>query len=373
MADQVHPIWTDDELDAALAGLHNDRDPANLTGARTALYSALGEPEPIMPRSRRRWPQWAAAAAVVALLVAGALVVRNGTGPVPKASTAVPGLQKAVTGAQDPVLKPGQYHYIRVEAWWSTTVVGGPRTTKTFEYLADNVIETWVPADQTQTWMQRRSIVGQRKWVIGTEAEAEAVGIVSGNNGAPTQLTAPCGDLFPNQSGLDQSLPQTLQGGTPSCADVHAGWQHPTPAWFAGLPTDPQAMLARLRHDVPGVTGTPDDVQFFGDVADALRSGLVSAKVTSVLYRTLLLLPEVRVTQHVANLDGRIGVAMGIDSTAKPGLPSGTYHSERQEIIIDPVANQFIGERAVAPAPVGTVSDLSSITTSVVHSIGSTR
>jgi hypothetical protein len=375
MADQVHPIWTEDELDAALAGLHNDQDsgPGNLARARTALYTALGTPEPIMPKSRRRRPQWAAAAAVVALLVASALVVRNGTTPAPKASTAANGPQKAANGAQDPVVKPGQYLYIREEAWWRTTFVGGPNTTKTFEYLTDNLIETWVPADQTRTWMQRRSIIGQRKWLVGTEAEAEAAHVVGSNDGGATQVTAPCGAFYLSQQSLS-----SLQGHTPSCADVQASWQTPTSAWLAGLPTDPQAMLARLRHDAGATPGTPDDARLFGDVVGALRSGLVSTKITAVLYQTLLLLPDVRVTQHVANLDGRIGVAMGIDSTSKPGVPSSAYSPERQEIIIDPVANQFIGERTVtlaatAGTPAGTVSDHTSLSTSVVNSMGATR
>lgn len=375
MADQVHPIWTEDELDAALAGLHNDRDrrPANLAGARTALYTAMGTAEPIMPRSRRHWPQWAAAAAVVALLVTGALLIQNGpTSTTRQASAAVLTLRQAATaaiGEQDLVVKPGQYLYIRENAWWENIIVGGPKTTKTFDYLADNVIQTWVPADQTGTWMQRRSIIGQRRWVIGTEAEAMAGGIPlddGGRSHLTGQLTGPCGDFYPNP------------GQTASCANVHGNWQNPTPAWLATLPTDPHAMLDRLKKDSPAFKPGNDlgDAELFTYVADALRGGLVPAKVRAVLYQTLALLPDLKVTEKVANLDGRTGVAMGVDTA--PKTVNSPKDPVRQEIIIDPVTGQFIGERTVVLAPIpgfaaGSITDSSSVTTSVVNSIGSTR
>jgi hypothetical protein len=367
MADQVHPIWTEDELDTALAGLHNDPDRGDLSRARTALYAAIGTPEPIMPRSRRRWPQWAAAAAVVALLVTGALLIQSGPTPTTQqASAAVLTLRKAATaaiGEQDPVVKPGQYLYIRENAWWENDIYGGPNTKNTFAYLADNVIQTWVPADQTGTWLQRRSIIGQRKWVIGTEAEARAGGIPI-DDGRPSQLTGPCGNFYPNP------------GQTPSCANVQGDWQNPTPAWLATLPTDPHAMLDRLKKDSPAFKpgNGLGDAELFVYVSDALRSGLVPAKVRAVLYQTLALLPELRVTQQVANLDGRTGVAMSVDSPAK----IAGKDSSRHEIIIDPATGQFIGERTVVLAPIpgfaaGSIADSSSVTTSVVNSIGATR
>src|SRR5882672_404471 len=160
MADQVHPIWTEDELDAALAGLHidHDRGPANLAGARTALYAALGAPEPITPKARRHWPRWAAAAAVVAVLVTGTLVAESlGGSSGHTANAAALTLQRAATvaiGEQDPVLKPGQYRYIRENAWWPMTIYGS--NGQVFTYLANSLVETWVPRDQHGDWRLRR-------------------------------------------------------------------------------------------------------------------------------------------------------------------------------------------------------------------------
>ncbi|HEX4704899.1 MAG TPA: CU044_5270 family protein [Pseudonocardiaceae bacterium] len=382
MADlaNVHPIWTEDELNAALADLH--RAPTgepSLAAARTALYTALDQPIPIAPeprKARQHWRYWAAAAAVVTLLTAGTLLAQNpgtrgvtsnpslGSGSITPKGPAASTLLRAATaviGEQDPALRPGQYLYIKEDAWWSATINGGPRTTKTFEYLAENVIETWVPADQTQTWAQRRSLTGKRVWVIGTEQEAMADGIPF-DGGWPTGvLTAPCGDFYP------------MGNASPSCAEAatRTGWQSPTPAWLASLPKDPQGMLNRLRTDAPNAKSGNGrgDAELVTYVADALRGGLVPANVRAVLYQALALLPDLTVTQRVATLNGRTGVAMGIDDKESP---------TRQEIIVDPVTGQFIGERTIALKAVpgfaaGAVTDSSSVTTSVVNSITSTH
>ena len=134
------------------------------------------------------------------------------------------------------MLRPGQYRYIRENAWW--TAMFGGKNGQDFAYLADNVIETWVPQDQNGNSLLRRSIVGERQWIAGSAQAAKAAGVPEGTTLWPTGvITAPCGDFYPNINAK------------PSCADVagRAGWQEPTPAWLATLPTDPQAMMARLR------------------------------------------------------------------------------------------------------------------------------
>jgi hypothetical protein len=364
MADQVHPIWTEDELDAALAGLHDDHasGQGNLAGARTALYAALGTPEPIMPRARRHWPRWAAAAAVVATLVAGTLVAESlGGDSGHTASAAALTLRQAATVAiheQDPVLKPGQYRYIRENAWWSMMFT--PSEGQTFAYLADNVIETWVPQNQNGDWRLRRSIVGERQWIAGSEQAAKAAGLTLSAGWPTGVITAPCGDFYPTDNVK------------PSCADIAkaAGWQEPTPAWLATLPTDPQAMMARLRQDSPAFKpgNGRGDAELLTYVADALRSGLIPAHVRGVLYQTLAMLPDLKITEQVANLDGKTGVAMGIDDTE---------NKTRQEIIVDPATGQFIGERetnlvAQGGLKAGQVTESTSVTTTVVNSMGAT-
>ncbi|MGH3788164.1 MAG: hypothetical protein ACRDRG_16810 [Pseudonocardiaceae bacterium] len=48
---------------------------------------------------------------------------------------------------------------------------------KSFSSLAENLLETWAPADQSQEWMWRRDVTGARTWIQGTEAEARSAGI----------------------------------------------------------------------------------------------------------------------------------------------------------------------------------------------------
>jgi hypothetical protein len=99
-------------------------------------------------------------------------------------------------------------------------------------------------------------------------------------------------------------------------------------------------------------------------VADLLRSGLVPADLRAALYRALALLPGLEITEDVANLAGKHGTAFGIDGDI-----------ERQDLIIDPATGEFIGERTVALAggplyPAGTVTNFSSVSTTVVDAIG---
>jgi len=394
--DNVHTMWTDDELDAALSALHASFDKPDLRGARAALYAELNSPPIDHPQGthvvhsrrwkpRRNWTnkiglnrgrppgregavlgavaiggsrrRWVLASVVVLLVVAGVLVGQGllpGAGA-PVASAASLTLRQAADATiheRDPVLRPGQFRYIRSDSWVTDGIqfAGAPGF---LAYRTENITELWVPADQSQNWMQRLTPTGKRVWVIGTEQQAEAAGF-QGMGDGPRQGVAPCGDFYPPT------------GTAPSCADTArtAGWQLPTPAWLATLPTDPHAMLERLRADAP--RNGRGDAELVVYVADALRSGLVPAPVRAVLYQALALLPDLTITQRVANLAGRTGVAMGIDDQESP---------TRQEIIIDPHTGEYIGERTIQlkaedGAPAGSVSEYSSVTTTVVDAMG---
>ena len=319
--------------------------------------SSVGARPGNKPAGRRR--RYLLAGSVVVLVVAAVLVGQDllpGT-QTPTASAASLTLRQAANATiheQDQPLGPGQYRYIRSDAWAIDAIM-----TTGSHYLAfqaEDISELWVPRDQAGIWLERTAPTGKRVWVIGTEAEAEAAGFKPGDfDGVPSgDLTAACGDFYPNN------------GARPSCADMAtmAGWQQPTPAWLATLPTDPQAMLARLRKDAP-VNGR-GDAELVVYVADALRSGLVPADVRALLYQALALLPDIKITQQVANLAGRTGVAMGVDDSESP---------TRQEIIIDPVTGQYIGERTMAlqatqGVRAGAPTEYSSVTTAVVNAIG---
>ncbi|WP_158843274.1 CU044_5270 family protein [Saccharothrix deserti] len=351
----MRQVWTEDELDRALAGLYMDikTDQRGLAGVRENLMAAAdGQAQPrlglvetgtveIGEGARRRRPlrRWLAAAAAVAVLATGGVFAQT---VLFSADTATAQAQEALTSAadvaaraDDPVLAGGQYRYVATHAWWIKTTGAESRS---FSFLNENLVETWIPADPNGEWLQRRRETGNRKWVKGTEAEARAAGAVIEEMPWPEQR-AKGGDF--------------VQG-----APEHGNWQFPEPEFLAGLPTDPEQLYERLREDSGG------GMQSLVYAADALRTGLMPAAARANLLRALAHLPGLDVTDRAADLDGHKGVALGISEGG-----------ERQEIILDPGTGEVIGERKVsdsmfADIPKGTVTSYSSITTAVVDRIG---
>ncbi|TDV40751.1 CU044_5270 family protein [Actinophytocola oryzae] len=340
--DNVRDMWSDDELDRALAALGAVKDPDRrvLTRSRTELLVAAGAANPEAAGPRRRWRWWAAAVASVVVVVASVLVVqtvRFGDN-IPNAA----GQQLTITAERitsvDQPLGPGEYRYVATHAWWLTG-------TDRYSYLAENLLETWVPADQTQDWLLRRDVTGARKWVSGTEAEARAAGYpVDEGGGLEGKWRAPCGDWFAKE---EHREPCARRG----------TWQTPDEEFLASLPREPTELYDRLRAATAGQGPTPD-LEVLVYVADALRSGLVPADLRAAFYRALALVPDLRITDRVANLDGREGTAYGV-----------TGEGTRQEIIVDPATGQFIGERETAEQD-GTVIGYTSVATAVVPAMG---
>jgi hypothetical protein len=241
----------------------------------------------------------------------------------------------------DEPLGPGQYRYIATHAWWMVSM-------NEFSYLAENLLETWVPADEKQPWLLRREVTGERKWVVGTEAEARAEGYpVDEDTGSDGEQRASCGDFNAEGEGRE---PCSTEG----------SWQTPNAAFLASLPRDPDQLYDRLHDDV-GDRGEPHIVTY---VADVLRSGLVPADLRAALYRALGKVPGLQITEEIANLDDQKGMAFGIDDGG-----------QRHDVIIDPATGQFIGERQVSTEdfeylPKGVVMGYTSVTTTVVDGMG---
>jgi len=355
MPDNVRAMWSEDELDQALAALQPAAEPDERAfgRARTELLLAAGAPAPSVAdeppvRSRRRWGWWAGASATVAAVVAAVLVVQTVQfGDNMPSAAAVEGLNSAAdkVNSVDEPLGPGQYRYIATHAWWMSSM-------DKYSYLAENLLETWVPADEKQDWLWRRDVTGARKWVSGTEAEAKAAGWTSVDEpGWPEgEWRAPCGDWF-----------ATDEGKKP-CA-TPGTWQTPNAEFMASLPRDPDQLYDRLRKDTAG-RGNDENMEMLVYVADMLRSGLVPADLRAALYRTLAKVPGLEITEQVANLDGQKGTSYGISAGG-----------ERHDVIIDPATGQFIGERQIVEegyenVPPGTVTEYTSVTTAVVSGMG---
>ncbi len=347
--DNVLAMWSEDELDRALAALRADEAPDErpLGLAKAELLTAAGmhvDPEPDRPR--RRWGWWAAAAATVVTVVASVVVVQNVQLHQNVPSAAGEQLRIAADNivAVDQPLGPGQYRYIATHAWWMATI-------GKYSYLAENVLETWVPADEKQEWLWRRDVTGARQWVAGTEAQARADGIDIDTPGWPEgEWRARCGDWF----AADEDREPCSQP---------AGWATPDDGFMASLPRDPDKLYARMRKDTAG-KGQDADLEMVVNAADILRTGLVPGDLRAAIYRALAKVPAMQITEQVANLDGQKGTAYGVSAKG-----------QRHDIIVDPATGQFIGEREVTEQafddiPAGTVTSYTSMTTAVVSGMG---
>lgn len=306
---------------------------------------ALERPE----APKRHWGRWAAAVGTVAAVVAGFVVVQAvpfGDAPV-AAAAAVEVLNKAADriGASDPVVAPGQYLYVESHRWDMATRETDGRTVS---YLEENVIQTWVPHDRTQEWLQRSYVTGKREWLQGSEADLPAMGIDPGDRRLE-EVRARCGDFYP-------------EGGMRPC-EWEGSWQNPTPEFVAALPSDPHELYEELL-DVAEEDGDDPAATVLGFVDDAIQRGLMPASLRANLYRALTFVPGLEISDQNANLDGRVGIGLGID-----------HNGWRRELIIDPETGQFIGGRTTSTrafdnTPAGTVVSHSSLSTAVVDQTG---
>ncbi|MFI5714158.1 CU044_5270 family protein [Kribbella sp. NPDC051620] len=315
--DKLIDLWSEDELDRALGALHEDipTDQARLEASRATFLAAIDRP---VRRKRRRWAYaLTAAAAVTTLVVGGFLVTTNSPGGSAEAKAELNSAADHVV-AKDPVIPPGKYRYRVSRAWVSNFVETAPNQGVTF--LEEQLTETWIPADRTQEWMQRRSTTGHRKLTQGTQQQMDEVTKNIDDKAPPEVLRARCGDFY-------------LDAGQQPCTRA-GGWQDPTPEWAAGLPTDPKALFKRLKKDAP--RNSRGETELLVYAADALRTGQVPADVRSALYRALGNLDHLEVSDRAVNLDGKVGIAYGSDDG-----------NERHEIIIDPRTGDFIGERQI--------------------------
>ncbi|MGI8417075.1 MAG: CU044_5270 family protein, partial [Nakamurella sp.] len=140
-------------------------------------------------------------------------------------------------------------------------------------------------------------------------------------------------------------------------------WQDPNKTWMAALPRDPATLYARLAADTKG-HGSDPNTEMLVYATDALRTGLLPADLRAALYRALAKVPGMEIADSTANLDGRVGVAFGIQDAI-----------QRDETIIDPANGSFIGEREISTQaeggiPAGTVTGYTAVTTAVVDTIG---
>jgi hypothetical protein len=102
----------------------------------------------------------------------------------------------------------------------------------------------------------------------------------------------------------------------------------------AGLPTDPDALLARIRKDY---RDKGRDVTTYGVIAMLFRDNqLIPPKTNAALYRALAKIPGVRVVENATDYAGRqgIGVAFG----------GGNEKGHGQMIVLNPETYRYMGD-----------------------------
>ncbi|WP_020669813.1 CU044_5270 family protein [Amycolatopsis nigrescens] len=346
--DNLRQVWSEAELDTALATLHADphTDENELRRARDAMLRGAGTvtAEQLSGRPPKKtgksWVRWASAAAAVVVVAAGGITAANLM--VDRPAPIESGAQQtgiAWFGSSDPVVAPGQYRYFAKHAWAMHSTGDDD---KKFSYLNESVTEYWMPFDQNQEWLMRSGSTGKRIWVVGTEQEAIANGVQFSPPSSPEEKRAPRGEFY---------------------GPIEGAWQQPNPKFLAELPKPPRQLYDRLRADTED-RGKDPDLEMLVYVADALRTGRVPAEYRNTMYQALAMVPGLQVTPDVRTLDGRIGTSLAIE---KAGV--------RQQIIVDPATGQLIGERETeledrGASPAGSVSSEANYEYGVATEIG---
>jgi hypothetical protein len=246
------------------------------------------------PRRRARLALPAVAAAVAA--VALAVAFSGGGHGTEGAAAATLRRAASVARAQAPLVPgPGQYLYTRsVDAYVDTTVPAGGAGTE-YNVLVPHVREIWLGPD------------GGRLYET---------------SGAPRFLTA-------------RDRARWIAAGRLALTEAPSATPL-SPAKPLDLPSDPDALFARLAHDAAGHGATLDG-EIFTLVGDSLRETSATPAQRAALYQVASRIPGVEPLGRVADSAGRTGVGVARDD-----------HGIRSVLIFDPDTSALLSEEEVA-------------------------
>lgn len=305
-------------------------DPAR----RNAVLAVADTPEVTDIATRR--PMWGRRLAVAASLIAvtGGVVVAQGAlaprpsqvavttqqagqGAAPEAAVD-PGnldqvLELAATKAVDPATKPGQYWKITMVEQAGQMTQGGADTPEGSKVAADDYSvcltkgsrDTYAAVDGASPSYFAESAQKKVKQLAGS-AKLCTLG-----QGAVWTT-----NLSPN--------------------DKSGSWSEPTPKWIDSLPTDVKGLRAKLYSDAK-TGGNAANYSVMEMVADSLRSGMMPARVRTLLFQVLKTIPGAKVTDQSVSINGRTGVAIGLDLRGR----------DYQDVVVDPKSGELLGTRNV--------------------------
>ena len=250
--------------------------------------------------------------------------------------------------AWDAPRRPGDYLCVATRAWW-TAFMGRPDGEGRFAYIAEQLLTEWIPQDPADDWLWDRRMTGEHRWLVGREDEAHALGIDTTPRWPTGRWQAAYGDYFAVRAGRP---PRRREG----------SWGLPTAEFFAELPTQPDALLARLP--APAHRAGSATTARLTYARHMLRTGRVPATVREAIYWPLPRTPGV-VVETGQNADHETGVAFVLEDAAR-----------RAEMIVNPDGGQFIGERDTVKGvpdtgvPPGTVTSMTSVRVGVAPALG---
>ena len=283
--DNVRKIWSEAELDAALADLNSDEEADDgLAFARATLLAAAGggEAPPVEPRRSGTW-RWLAVAAAVVTLVGGlGVAAARWTPDAPETS-----LPAASLPDLDRPLAPGEFRYARKLDWTYAPIPSG------FGGKVQRQVELWIPADPTGVWHRRTTLTNGEH-----SADGKSPVLVPG----PVDEYGPGGVFagFPHFSG-----PGEQTGNTP-----FVSWLRPDAAFVASLVPDRATLAKRLRYDTIDVKDTGrgrehTSTEALDMVRSALEIGLLRPDVRFALRDALAEVPGIGVVPERTTPDGR--------------------------------------------------------------------
>lgn len=136
--------------------------------------------------------------------------------------------------------------------------------------------------------------------------------------------------------------------------------------WIAGdvmrkrvedLPTDPAALIVRLRHEAQAERGEfPLPAATLQVIAEDLRSPAASPKLRQALYEAAELVPGIRYFGARTDAEGRDGVAIGVTGLGPDG-------KAQFALIFDPETTRPLATEAIAPTGAGAGPTIRRVTT----------
>ena len=250
------------------------------------------------------------------------------------AASALSDAAAATIETADPIVGPGQYLKVDTEAVY--VIQAQNEDWENIAYLETQNGQVYIPADYNDDWVWVRE-QSEALRVFGVGFEDEVEDWVANHSSPEEVIRAPEGRFYNGE---------------------------PKDLGLAELPRDPQQLLNYIYRVTAG-QGPGVDYQAFDFISATLRTGAVPAELRAALYRAAAGIPGVEITAKSATLNGRTGIAFGIEDK------NGYLH----EIVIDPETGLLIGERLVqlfdsklVPVFAGEVVGWTSVTSSVVDS-----